>query len=824
MEEFDLSKWIVDKTNFVKDKTRKSIYDGGGSAVSFWIQKGTKRKCAKKTTLNPLVEDFRKHFDREILILAKYHHPAIIPFIGYYEEKNLGNIYLETMENGSLERFIDKVNKEKTNDLDDTQKLIISYGIAAALEYLHSHNVLHRDIKPLNVLLDSKIYPYITDFDFSKESNPNLSTYQSITMSTAAYTSPEFYSQSDVYAHTKYIDYYAYGMLLYRLITELVPFKHMNPFQVYSALKSGARPTIPDFTPDHWKKLIEQCWDNNPTVRPDFTTICNILESSDFVNSSIDMKRYNEYKNIIKPIRNTLKQLGSSAPTAKLATPIIPDKSAQPITEATTKPFINLTPPEVKKSPKPPVQKTQLELLREEAKSGNFNTQLELANSLVSGTFGPPDYEEAKSHFLTVANRCKDKKLYVEGEYGVALCMIKLGKIDDAEKYLLKGPIPHGKADASYLLAEIYYGRIKDKAQVRPDEKNRIALLYERAAKGGNVDAIIKYSTLIESGEISTNPSLRQANKYFKIGSDNGIPEMMHKWSIQLEFGRGVEKDVKQAMDLLKGAADIGCAAAQFDYGIHLLNGVNVKRDPNSALNFFKNASQKGHSKAMVYFYFLVQSLSDNPSASAELAEDYLNKAVELEEPDALAAKGQILKEDGQIDNSIEILKKAADLGSLLGLIELGNIYEDKHDNTNAQECFRKASLLCHAHDTLGFNTPIPYEVLHCSKCNLDICKGCAKHCHKGHNVSSKGVNYGFVCNCGQKGLGPNCLSKIFGTTKCYQHLYKCVTCNENDNRHSICKSCVEKCHNGHNIIDYGIQYDYCDCGCGKKCKCGTPP
>ena len=67
------------------------------------------------------------------------------------------------MENGSLVNYLIKEHKK----MDVTEKLIVAYGISCGMEYLHSLEIIHRDLKGDNVLLDNQLRPYITDFGTS---------------------------------------------------------------------------------------------------------------------------------------------------------------------------------------------------------------------------------------------------------------------------------------------------------------------------------------------------------------------------------------------------------------------------------------------------------------------------------------------------------------------------------------------------------------------------------------------------------------------------------------------------------------------------------
>lgn len=112
---------------------------------------------------------------RESLILYKLDHPCIVKFFGINfhsfddPSKLEPTILTEYLPHGSLKGILDKEkNSIADPDWNATKKYICLLGIADAMRYLHKHGILHRDLKPQNILIDSNYYPRICDFGLSK--------------------------------------------------------------------------------------------------------------------------------------------------------------------------------------------------------------------------------------------------------------------------------------------------------------------------------------------------------------------------------------------------------------------------------------------------------------------------------------------------------------------------------------------------------------------------------------------------------------------------------------------------------------------------------
>ena len=224
-----------------------------------------------------------------------YTHPYIqktidYSVVGFGDEKNIT----------ILNEYCADTLREVNLSLPYEQKIIHLYGIAEAMKYLHEHRIINRDLKTPNVLLDSELHPYLTDFGTSKIIDQSIQINQTLQSTTLPYMAPEFIIEPERYSNSFPIDVYSFGITLYELITELPPWpKFTNAFQLFKAVIRGERPEMPPSVPSNWKELITACWAQEPDCRPTFAEICDVLESDEFVNDSIDKQAFEDYKRII---------------------------------------------------------------------------------------------------------------------------------------------------------------------------------------------------------------------------------------------------------------------------------------------------------------------------------------------------------------------------------------------------------------------------------------------------------------------------------------------------------------------------------------------
>ncbi|KAK8837122.1 hypothetical protein M9Y10_037177 [Tritrichomonas musculus] len=291
----------------IDDFVRKQFIGKGSFAKIYTIQeKSSGAIYAAKITQNCLDEvysdDFVGHI-REVNIISKLNHPCILKFIGYspvnFKHKEKPVIITEYVPKCSLAEAIKRERQGIAfQDWNPTTKLMIIYGIAAAMQYLHGHNIIHRDLKPDNILLDDNFYPKIADFGLSKEVendvNNKISSEYKI-KGTPIYCSPEIF---DSYEYTKAGDVYAFGMIVYEIITNEIPFKNIKSLtHLMIEVIKGTRPEIKFLIPCHdYSYLIAECWHRYPSFRPSFEKIVqNLKYAHSFNYNDIDKNRYFDY-------------------------------------------------------------------------------------------------------------------------------------------------------------------------------------------------------------------------------------------------------------------------------------------------------------------------------------------------------------------------------------------------------------------------------------------------------------------------------------------------------------------------------------------------
>ncbi|MFQ5613793.1 MAG: protein kinase [Anaerolineae bacterium] len=166
---------------------------------------------------------FSERFTREAKAIAQLDHPHILPVYDFGQEEGFSYLVMKYVPAGTLKSKLGA-------PLPLEEMVTIIEDIAGALDHAHQRGVIHRDVKPGNVLVDQTGWLYLTDFGLAKIAEGSIQlTGSGVGLGTPAYTSPE-QGQGQKVDHTT--DIYSLGVVLYQFTTGRLPFEAETPFAI----------------------------------------------------------------------------------------------------------------------------------------------------------------------------------------------------------------------------------------------------------------------------------------------------------------------------------------------------------------------------------------------------------------------------------------------------------------------------------------------------------------------------------------------------------------------------------------------------------------
>lgn len=264
----------------------KQIGTGVSSTVYMGIVKKTKEKVAiKALKFEQLVGSKLNAFQRELSVLASAQHECLLRFVGATDTYPFC-IVTEWMPGGSLYNDLNN-----THELSPTERSIAMFDIARGMRFLHNRHIIHRDLKTLNVLIDTNKRAKIIDFGLSRYANEGL---MSESIGTPHWMAPELLQSSRNYDLK--VDVYAYAIVLWEIYHCQVPYDGLLPPQIIArVIVNDARPPIDDDCPPGLKRLIQACWLRDPKQRPTFNEIVNMFAKCDVFIPGTDMELFTNY-------------------------------------------------------------------------------------------------------------------------------------------------------------------------------------------------------------------------------------------------------------------------------------------------------------------------------------------------------------------------------------------------------------------------------------------------------------------------------------------------------------------------------------------------
>ena len=241
-------------------------------------------------------QKIREEYEQEATLLSQLHHINIVRFYGI-AFTSTSVLLVEEFCPFTLQQILIQGHENFEVGKWWWGRLIdVAREIARALAFLHSKSVVHRDLKPDNILLDANGHVKICDFGVARIVGRNRSSMTG-QVGTPVYMAPELLLQTNTQEHatpTK-IDVYSFGVVLWAMWSRRIPYKHLfiknslNTFQLAQQIANGLRPptvveklppvedgardwSVPPL-PRAFERLLLCCWAQEPSLRPTFDEI-----------------------------------------------------------------------------------------------------------------------------------------------------------------------------------------------------------------------------------------------------------------------------------------------------------------------------------------------------------------------------------------------------------------------------------------------------------------------------------------------------------------------------------------------------------------------
>jgi serine/threonine protein kinase len=197
------------------------------------------------------VPDYVRRFGREAAAMAQLDHPGIVRLLGRGKAGQHVYIAMELIDGESLRTWAHR------NHPTARQLAMLLAQVAHALAYAHARAVIHRDLKPDNVLVTKDLRTKVLDFGLAglHAEGAQCLTQSNVAMGTANYMAPE--QRKDAKRADHKADIYSFGVMTYELLTGELP---VGKFPPPSKVVTGLDP--------RWDALIERCLESNPAARP----------------------------------------------------------------------------------------------------------------------------------------------------------------------------------------------------------------------------------------------------------------------------------------------------------------------------------------------------------------------------------------------------------------------------------------------------------------------------------------------------------------------------------------------------------------------------
>lgn len=241
----DIKKTTLKKVNLNEYEIKQTVGTGSFGRVKLIKKKADGKYYALKILQKADVVKLKQvdHILSEVTILSMINHPLLIKMYGISQDERYLYIIMEYVSGGELFTYLRTVQNLKNDDA-----VFYAAQVTMMFEYLHSKDIVYRDLKPENLLISANGYLKLTDFGFAKQLEGRTYTL----CGTPEYLAPEILLQK---GHSKPVDWWCLGILIYEMIVGIDPFSDDEPMAVYQNILRG-KIKFPSNFPKDAKSLV----------------------------------------------------------------------------------------------------------------------------------------------------------------------------------------------------------------------------------------------------------------------------------------------------------------------------------------------------------------------------------------------------------------------------------------------------------------------------------------------------------------------------------------------------------------------------------------
>ncbi|CAM6089012.1 unnamed protein product [Calypogeia fissa] len=245
-QEGDKKKWI-ESPRFNEFKLGAILGTGSFGRVHFALHQPTTQICATKSLSKASILKTRQieHVKQEKSILKDIDFPFIVNLLGSCQDSSCVHLVLEYVCGGEFFTYL-----RSTGRFDENTTRFYAAQVLVSFEYIHNMDIIYRDLKPENMLLDQDGNIKIADFGFAKKIDRRTFTL----CGTPDYLAPELILNK---GHGKPVDWWAFGVLVFEMLAGYPPFYDDDPAQTYKKILAG-RVNFPGHFSRSAKDLIRQ--------------------------------------------------------------------------------------------------------------------------------------------------------------------------------------------------------------------------------------------------------------------------------------------------------------------------------------------------------------------------------------------------------------------------------------------------------------------------------------------------------------------------------------------------------------------------------------